>query len=209
MVKFKRLTEEERKAQIQEAGKKVFLEKGFQKTTMEDIISQSGMSKGGVYNYYKSTADILYDLMIEGTKYRFQVIRKILPNKGQPTEDILLESILDKLFDSNDFKTIYAILLLEMRYDSKLKQLYEKIKQESIDMIAQFMETINFPHCKGIFSEAFIAFVNSIILGVEILDAKKDFQSNREIFRIMLRAFLQQEMEKNDEEKQTKRDDSK
>ncbi|MDO5717323.1 MAG: TetR/AcrR family transcriptional regulator, partial [Tissierellia bacterium] len=73
MVKFKRLSPEERKRQICIAAKEVFLEKGFHNTTMEDVIAASKMSKGGVYNYYKSTTDMLYDLMLMGMNLRLSV----------------------------------------------------------------------------------------------------------------------------------------
>ena len=40
----------ERKKEIMEAAKSVFLEKGFEKTTMEDIIAETSLSKGGFYH---------------------------------------------------------------------------------------------------------------------------------------------------------------
>ena len=46
---------EKRKLEILEAAKKCFLEKGFQNTTMEDVIEKVSLSKGGVYYHYSST----------------------------------------------------------------------------------------------------------------------------------------------------------
>ncbi|MDU1044507.1 TetR/AcrR family transcriptional regulator, partial [Peptoniphilus rhinitidis] len=43
-----------RKKEIREAAKKCFLNKGFQLTTMEDVITEVGMSRGGVYHHYAS-----------------------------------------------------------------------------------------------------------------------------------------------------------
>lgn len=37
----------------------VFLEKGFQNTTMEDIAKNAGLSKGGLYHYFKSKDMVL------------------------------------------------------------------------------------------------------------------------------------------------------
>ncbi len=54
-----------RKSEILDAAKKVFIRKGFDATTMEEIISETSLSKGGFYYYYKSTVDILHDLMRE------------------------------------------------------------------------------------------------------------------------------------------------
>ena len=41
-----------KKKKIREAAKKCFLTKGFQSTTMEDVITEIGMSRGGVYHHY-------------------------------------------------------------------------------------------------------------------------------------------------------------
>ncbi|RRD94935.1 TetR/AcrR family transcriptional regulator [Clostridiales bacterium COT073_COT-073] len=196
MVKFKRLTEEERREQIQTAAKKVFLKKGFQKTTMEDIIAESGMSKGGVYNYYKNTSDILHDLMIAGTKYRFQIMAKDFSNQQLSGQEILVEAMIDKMLDYNEYKAIYAILLQEMKYDEKLRQLYERLKQESMDMFFDFLQE-NGLHWseKLVYGEAIIALINSMILGVELLPVREIFQQNREMFRLMLRSLLQGGME--------------
>ena len=47
----------DRKNQILEAAFKVFIDKGYSKTTMDDIVERSGLSKGALYHYYKSKKD--------------------------------------------------------------------------------------------------------------------------------------------------------
>ena len=44
----------DRKNQILEAAFKVFIDKGYSKTTMDDIVKVSGLSKGALYHYYNS-----------------------------------------------------------------------------------------------------------------------------------------------------------
>lgn len=39
---------------------KLFSEKGYEKTTIQDIVDKLGMSKGAIYHHYKSKEDILY-----------------------------------------------------------------------------------------------------------------------------------------------------
>ena len=75
---------ESRKREIREAAKVCFLNKGFQNTTMEDVITQIGMSRGGVYHHYSSTTEMLKDLMLDGNEYRNTLINvKIKRNKWQ------------------------------------------------------------------------------------------------------------------------------
>lgn len=47
------------KTKIIDTSIKLFTEKGYNKTTMQDILSQSGLSKGAVYHHFRSKKDIL------------------------------------------------------------------------------------------------------------------------------------------------------
>lgn len=49
---------EARKKLILESAFYVFSEKGFTQASMEDIVKHSGISKGGLYNYFKSKEEI-------------------------------------------------------------------------------------------------------------------------------------------------------
>ena len=37
---------------------------------MEDVITEIGMSRGGVYHHYANTNEMLKDLMLDGNDYR-------------------------------------------------------------------------------------------------------------------------------------------
>lgn len=47
------------KNQIMEAAWELFLEKGYEKTTVNDIIKKAGTSKGGFYYYFKAKEELL------------------------------------------------------------------------------------------------------------------------------------------------------
>jgi TetR/AcrR family transcriptional regulator, transcriptional repressor for nem operon len=53
---------EERRADLLEAGKTLFLSKGVAATTLEDITSRAGVSKGLFYLYFQSKDDLLQAL---------------------------------------------------------------------------------------------------------------------------------------------------
>jgi AcrR family transcriptional regulator len=48
----------ERRAQIIEAALACFARKGYNNTTMDDIVAESGLSKGSLYWYFKSKDDL-------------------------------------------------------------------------------------------------------------------------------------------------------
>lgn len=44
---------------ILDGAKRVFIRKGFYETTMQDIVEECGISRGGLYKYFSSTQEIL------------------------------------------------------------------------------------------------------------------------------------------------------
>jgi AcrR family transcriptional regulator len=53
---------EERKNQILDAATQVFMQKGFDKARMDDIVEETGLSKGALYWYFKSKYDIIISI---------------------------------------------------------------------------------------------------------------------------------------------------
>lgn len=62
---------EQKKKELLESAMACFAEKGYQSATIDDIVSHSGMSKGAVYNYFKSKEDIYLTLLEDATKISF------------------------------------------------------------------------------------------------------------------------------------------
>ncbi len=54
---------QQKKEQILEAAKRAFIRKGYELTTMKDIIDESGLSRGGVYLYFSSPEEVFLEIM--------------------------------------------------------------------------------------------------------------------------------------------------
>ncbi|GAA1482977.1 hypothetical protein GCM10009624_34170 [Gordonia sinesedis] len=50
---------QERSDQILDAARRCFLRKGFHKTSMADVIAESGLSAGAVYSYFSSKEELI------------------------------------------------------------------------------------------------------------------------------------------------------
>jgi AcrR family transcriptional regulator len=55
----KKLPKEERRTTIVNAAMEEFLEKGFERASMEAIANRAGISKGGVYHHFKNKDEVL------------------------------------------------------------------------------------------------------------------------------------------------------
>ncbi|EGV09924.1 transcriptional regulator, TetR family [Parvimonas sp. oral taxon 393 str. F0440] len=189
-MRNERLPAEERKWQIRYSAKDVFLRKGFHNTTMEDVIANSGMSKGGVYRYYKSTTDILYDLMEDGCEYRFEIVDHFLSvNKNLDKYDIISEVIVDKILDDNELSKVYTIFLQEKQYDENLEKLFQKLKEETFIYLNKLFKKfgLDFNYDEYDF---LTDFMNSLILGRDILKVKSKFIKNRAIIKNVIIEYL-------------------
>lgn len=52
-----------KRAHILAGAREVFLKKGFRSVTMKDIADAAGISRGGLYLYYRSTEEIFLDVL--------------------------------------------------------------------------------------------------------------------------------------------------
>ena len=180
---------DERKKLIRQAAMKVFLDKGFRNTVMNDIMEATGLSRGGLYHHYGSTYEILYDIMVEGNKYREKIIYDEMNKTSQDFSEVLSEIILEKMLYQSDYVSIYAMFLQELNHDDKLKDLYEKLKKSSSDIILMLFDE----DVRGELSEAIeliTDLINTFILGCEVLNARENFVNNKLVLKKMIGIIL-------------------
>lgn len=179
---------EKRKLEILEAAMKCFLEKGFQNTTMEDVIEKVSLSKGGVYYHYGSTYEMIYDFMKLGIKYRGEK-NKTIDTSKLTSLDAITEMMMERIYDENEFKSIYAIFLKLQNEDKRLCEMFENLKETNTEILSS-----TFPlndKLSSIFEDEFlVTFVNTLILGYESLNQKEIFIENKETIKKMLEEYL-------------------
>ena len=64
---------------------RLFVEKGYEQTSVQDILDATGLSKGGLYHHFKSKEQILDAVMQRRIQYvnkRFQELIRNTPGKN-------------------------------------------------------------------------------------------------------------------------------
>lgn len=184
-----------RKQEICQAAIVCFLEKGFHNTTMEDVISKTSLSKGGVYYYYKNTREMIFDIFMEGNKHRIDLIKSYVNENNLSLsdledEDIMAELMVDKILTDNPLMKIYAQFLVEANYDKVLFQTYQKIQEASKEELLRFFNNENKNKTSN---EEFIFIsylLNTFILGVNILNARENFLLNKKVIKEMVKSAI-------------------
>lgn len=87
---------EERKTQIKEVALEIIFEEGFQNTSISKIAKRAGISKGLLYNYYKSKEDMIREIIFDGME-KFMMIFD--PNKDGILTDEEAKYFVDEMFN--------------------------------------------------------------------------------------------------------------
>ena len=70
------------KDQIIQAALSLFSNKGYKETTMADLVTVTGLSKGAVYHHFKSKEEILQLLMEKETNSLSTFLEELSKNEG-------------------------------------------------------------------------------------------------------------------------------
>lgn len=182
---------ETRQKEILNAAKKVFIRQGFGSTTMEDIIAETSLSKGGFYYYYKSTIDILHDLMREGMAYRMSKMNEFMAEHATGLdEQALAEMLVDKMLDESDLMSVYVIYLQACKNNDKLRELYPVLVEESLALAHRDIENARVGDFNCYATDFIMFFMNTIMLGCGILDARDNFVQNRDFFVEIIKLYF-------------------
>lgn len=187
MCAAKRLSEAERKKEIMNSAAKVIVEKGFEKTTMEEIIAGTTLSKGGVYHYYGSIIEIFKDIMLHGIEYRNEVIKEHLSEtKMLVTNEFMAKELVTKMIDDNPYMPLYIEFLIAKKRNPELKELMVELQEKTKERFKEMHEDIPDRFFNPDTFQLITDFMNAIILASDALEARENFKKNRHLFEKMM-----------------------
>lgn len=187
MCAAKRLTETERKKEIMNSASRVIIEKGLEKTTMEDIIAGTTLSKGGVYHYYKSVIEIFKDIMLYGIEYRNEIIKEHLyESKEIVTNEFMAKEFVTKMIDDNPFMPLYIEFLIAKKRNPELNNLMIELQEQTKERFKVIMNQAPTWISDSDIFQFITNFINAMILASDVLEARENFKKNRHFLEQML-----------------------
>ncbi|MBT2639301.1 MULTISPECIES: TetR/AcrR family transcriptional regulator [unclassified Bacillus (in: firmicutes)] len=190
---------EKKRQEILQSAHVCFAEKGFEASTVDEIVARSGLSKGAIYNYFKSKDEIYLALMEGQTNNSGSKFAKAIAERETSLEKLnyLIEAYLDN--DPNEEKNRgHAIVHYEFRLYStrnpKLKEmLTERYRNFFVSLLTgiikdgqtagEFKKNLD----PATYADIFWAMVNGVTLQATILE---DYQYKL-ILREMQTMFLE------------------
>ncbi|GIO41482.1 TetR/AcrR family transcriptional regulator [Paenibacillus apis] len=96
--------------QILSVSAKLFTEKSYEKTSIQDIIDALGMSKGAIYHHFKSKEEILEAVMDQQFSYAAEMLNHLIVNTEAPNARLKLIQILENVLADPKAHTLDKVL---------------------------------------------------------------------------------------------------
>jgi AcrR family transcriptional regulator len=128
-----------KKQQIIEAGSRLVVQKGIEKTSLADIAEEAGISKGSLYYYYASKNELIFDItethINQISDNLFTIIEE---SKDNASWEELLKILFERILDADTRGRLHLYLVQQALNDNDdLKQRFRKKYQEWKIMITE------------------------------------------------------------------------
>jgi AcrR family transcriptional regulator len=157
---------EVRRSEILDTAQNLYYGKGYERTSVQDIIDEVGIAKGTFYHYFDSKHDLLDALV---ARIAHQVVQNLVP---MINDDALsaVEKFNRFISDSNEMKLENQDVLqtyLQVFYQESNALMRERVQMESIRQVAPLLaQIIRQGVAEGVFVSAYPDISAEIVLQV-------------------------------------------
>lgn len=144
-----RLLRESRRASMLAEARKIFSQKGYHDTSIDDLIEAAGIARGTFYLYFESKRAI-FDELLDGlvTTLQAQVKRiEVGPEAADPLQqmNVIVDGVLKTLLDNREMARILLreAVGIDSDFDRKLSDFYGRI-------LAMFVSALKTGHRLGV-----------------------------------------------------------
>jgi len=177
---------EKAKLRIIEAGARVFTERGYYKTKMEDIAEALGVSKGAIYQYFKSKEQLFFVVIEFILEFRKDEMMSIILSDN-PMRIATSEFFELKISRSLQTRSFGLDLFFEAARNEKLRARMTEVYEKTFNEFTSHIEKLK---KQGIIKRDVDVVVlwrglaalrdglmSSIFFGANVSDAKKTWES--------------------------------
>jgi len=134
-------TQDKRKYQILDAALQVIVSKGYEGSSMSDIVKQSKLSKGAIYWYYSSKKEV-YLALVNHWVHRYSPTLNLLIEEDQ-SASVQLKGLFNFFItqyeaDQTVFKAVAVFWSLASR-DNDFKEKFDKVYSEFFTLIEKII----------------------------------------------------------------------
>ena len=145
MAGLREQKKQRRREAIAQAGMQLFVEKGFNKTRMEDIAAAVDVSGQTVFNYFPSKQTILFEFLRRADNSALEEVYKSLDPAGNPVDVLcgLVEIITElelQLMPAPLWREILPMIMFQPK--DELPETYARGNDELVAEIRKFLQAM-------------------------------------------------------------------
>jgi len=137
-----------RKQHVLSAAHRLFVAKGFASTSIQDILDESGISKGTFYNYFSSKNECLIAILEFVRHETFARRHEIAIGKDNDNREVLIEQIAVRMRLNKEHNMLALFESIFYANDSDLKSFIKKLHISEIEWIANRLEDLFGSHMR-------------------------------------------------------------
>ena len=183
-----------RRSEILEAALVCFSRDGFHRTTMQDIVRQSGLSPGAIYNYFKSKEEIIEAVANERQLTEKRLVMDAVEEGGAAG---VLERLRDAFLDELDSpkerrrRRVSVQLWAEAQRNPGIRRIVQRSFEEPRKLISEVLASAQMRGeiAKCFDSDALASFLIATFHGL-VLQREWDDRFTAEPHKMLLNALL-------------------
>jgi len=135
--------------EILEVAVTIFAEKGYEATSVDEIVEKAGIAKGTFYYYFRTKEELFHEIIDEGVGTLYQLMDKSIQNLNTKEEKIrkILEIEIDFFKQYRDFCLVFVGEFWS--YKERWHQDIEKVQAKYMDLINKIFGEVKTHKIKG------------------------------------------------------------
>jgi AcrR family transcriptional regulator len=128
---------EEVRKKIVEAAYSLFLQKGYHRTTMEEIASLLGVTKPAIYQYFPGKEDLYAAVAEHGREELAAILERSFNNRDLRAGSEIMFDTLARY--TPQFNSMYSEMMLLAAHNERIRELLRQDRIEDIRIVEQFI----------------------------------------------------------------------
>lgn len=130
-----------KRLQILEGARRMFLSKGFEAASMQDVARAAGVSKGTLYVYFDNKEAMFEALVMRECNHLHAILRQIASNSGTVEEDLhaMARQILHVLLQTEVLRAMRMVIGTGEKFPELARKIYEAGPRRSVRSLAEYL----------------------------------------------------------------------
>ncbi|WP_339164179.1 TetR/AcrR family transcriptional regulator [Siminovitchia sp. FSL W7-1587] len=126
-----------RKHRVLLTAQRLFIEKGFAATSVQDILDESGISKGTFYNYFSSKNECLMAILIHAYEVATARRHELMIGKDRSDKDVFIQQIAIRFEVNREYQLVPLFEIIFHSKDPELRNFIQKHHLTELSWLSQ------------------------------------------------------------------------